>query len=286
MLPPRNAPCFCGKIEDPMSVCFAILTLILSPGLDAFAGSFVAHSHNDFEQKRPLEDALDAQFQSVEVDVVDRWDQVRVTHLGVFTIGTLKEMYLDPLQKRVNEKGSVYGDKKPFYLWIELRAFFAGAKVVPLLRQLLAQYPMFAQFDRQGKMTKRGAVIAIIGGYSRHKENYFKGQSETPACMALNSGEWLESGHDPRALWIALKWTRYAGDWDGNGTPPLELKEKVKNLIARVHQQGKKVRFWKNPETAEFWQLMIEVRADQAGTDSLKETHDALEAIHFLKKPM
>ncbi|RYZ66666.1 MAG: hypothetical protein EOP09_12315, partial [Proteobacteria bacterium] len=66
----------------------------------------LAHSHNDYQQRHPLDEALKYQFRSIEVDIIDRGGQARVTHLGLWTDGTLQEMYLDKLQKRVNEKGS------------------------------------------------------------------------------------------------------------------------------------------------------------------------------------
>lgn len=242
-------------------------------GEPAFSG-FALHSHNDFDQKRPLQDAFDARISSVEVDVVDRWGEVRLTHIGIFTSGTLREAYLDPLQKRVDQLGSVLGDGKPFYLWIELRGFFTRAGIVPLLRELLARYPMLARFDSSGALVKEGPVVAILSGYSGYKHDYFEGLAVSPACLALNDHEWSRlarkegQGFDARAKWLSLRWSRFS-DWDGKGAPPPGLKEMLGALLGRIHARGKRVRFWGNPEAPAFYRLMRETGVDLASTDTL-----------------
>jgi hypothetical protein len=39
-----------------------------------------------------------------------------VSHLGIIFKGTLEDLYLKPLQERVNRWGSVHGDGRPFLL--------------------------------------------------------------------------------------------------------------------------------------------------------------------------
>ncbi len=233
---------------------------------------FIVHSHNDFQQDHPLWDALDLGYRSAEVDVIDRGGQVRVTHLGLFTQGTLKEQYLDPLQELVTRRGSVYGDGKPFYLWIEVRAIFSGAEVAPLLRDLLSHYPMLQSADGRGQVVHPGPVVAIICGYSKYKWDIFLDQPAVPAYLAATSFDVARPddglGADGRLQWVALRWSRYV-DWDGEGPIPLAELERLERLIVSLHEHGLKVRFFSNPQTRAFWDLMREAAVDQAGTDDL-----------------
>ena len=62
-----------------------------------------AHAHNDYEHPRPLLDALDHGFTSVEADVWLVGDELLVGHdLADLVPGrTLEKLYLDPLADRV-----------------------------------------------------------------------------------------------------------------------------------------------------------------------------------------
>ena len=82
----------------------------------------VAHSHNDYEQRRPLLDALALGYRSVEADIWLRDSELWVSHKGRSLAGTLRELYLDPLQDRVDRLGSVHGDGEPFLLWLDLKS--------------------------------------------------------------------------------------------------------------------------------------------------------------------
>jgi hypothetical protein len=70
-----------------------------------------AHAHNDYEHPRPLFDALDHGFCSVEADVhlVDGRLLVAHDRSKVKPERTLEALYLDPLRERVKKNnGHVY----------------------------------------------------------------------------------------------------------------------------------------------------------------------------------
>ncbi|GAA2887392.1 hypothetical protein GCM10020220_092030 [Nonomuraea rubra] len=68
-----------------------------------------AHAHNDYEHERPLLDALDHGFTSVEADIYLVDGELRVGHdpEDLRPGRTLQSLYLDPLAQRVRH-GSVY----------------------------------------------------------------------------------------------------------------------------------------------------------------------------------
>src|SRR5260370_27011364 len=81
-----------------------------------------AHSHNDYEQRRPLLDALALGYRSVEADIWLRDGELWVSHKGRSFAGTLRELYLDPLQARVDRLDSVRGGREPFLVWLDLKS--------------------------------------------------------------------------------------------------------------------------------------------------------------------
>ncbi|TAE61046.1 MAG: hypothetical protein EAZ89_00925, partial [Bacteroidetes bacterium] len=67
-----------------------------------------AHAHNDYEHKRPLWDALDRGFTSVEADIWLINNELYVSHTRPVkpdSLRTLRRLYLDPLARRVSDYG-------------------------------------------------------------------------------------------------------------------------------------------------------------------------------------
>ena len=229
----------------------------------------IGHSHNDFAQSKPLETALEEGYSSVEVDVTDRGGEVSVVHLGVWTYGTLKTMYLDRLQRLVDEKGSVYGDGKKFTLWIEMRPFITGPPIVPFLRKLLASYPMFTVFGKSGKIVRPGAVEAVlINNFSR---DYFQGRDTAPACLGTSGVDTTSDPNEPFECWSYLNWGRYF-EWNGEGEMPAGELGRLKMLQQQAHARGLRTRFWGVPDTTNFWKRARTMPFDIVGTDNLKST--------------
>ena len=104
----------------------AVLVLVLHAQAAGLAPSWPeqlssAHSHNDQEQAEPLALALAAGFASVEADVWWRGGRIAVSHSPFGDKGSLDDLYLKPLQARVDRLGSVHGDGRPFWLWVDLK---------------------------------------------------------------------------------------------------------------------------------------------------------------------
>src|SRR5437773_3011311 len=80
-----------------------------------------AHAHNDYEHARPLFDALDHGFCSVEADIWLTEGGLNVAHdkKDLKPSRTLQALYLDPLRERIEASGGrVYRDGPAFYLLI------------------------------------------------------------------------------------------------------------------------------------------------------------------------
>jgi hypothetical protein len=92
----------------------------------AFAGSqplliTQAHAHNDYEHTRPLFDALDNGFCSVEADISLVDGKLLVAHKAseARPERTLQRLYLDPLRERVKANGGRVYPNSPSKVWLE-----------------------------------------------------------------------------------------------------------------------------------------------------------------------
>src|SRR4051794_35634110 len=93
----------------PFAAVLALLAVALAGAADPPAPTPLknAHAHNDYEHPRPLFDALDQGFTSVEADIFLVNGQLLVGHTAVdLKPGrTLEALYLDPLRARVRANG-------------------------------------------------------------------------------------------------------------------------------------------------------------------------------------
>jgi len=239
-----------------------------SPVVDAgptFNPSY-KHAHNDYEHPRPLLDALDAHFESVEADLWLDGTDLGVSHTGAPFKGSLKGLYLDPLAARVAANGgSVYGDGKPFFLWLDLKE--SPAALLDLVAGQLDALPFVTRFDDAGE-AQHGAVTVILTGDDAGKTALVARPAPRPYTRDGN----VYSPTDPPA---DGRWSDYAVNyygfmqWDGTGTIPAADRHHLENLVTGVHALGRRVRVWSNPDTPEYWRAARDAHQDFIGADDL-----------------
>jgi hypothetical protein len=231
------------------------LHVLREPGGTRGVGRSLAHSHNDYEQWRPLQDALSARFDSVEADVWLKDDVVRVSHLGWTFTGTLKELYLDPLEKITAARGSVHGDGKPFFLWIDIKS--RGLAIARALAETLRGY----------RFTERGVTVVLTG-------NPEAKIALAAAFPAAEHDGWRVEDSDPPASntrwkWYSLNWFSVMR-WAGEGEIATEERDRLVRLVRTIHGKGRRLRFWGAPERPEIWRLSEEAGVDLIGTDDIR----------------
>jgi len=216
------------------------------------------HSHNDYEQAYPLKDALRYGFRSVEADIWLDGRELRVSHSRVAWVGTLRQLYLDPLQELIDRRGSVYGDGLPIYLWIDIKSPEAALR--PALREQLSRYAML-----------RGPapmVIAVLTGDEKSKAAYMKDPAAPFACRDSNDLRRTDPPGDAAWPWYSLRWHEYF-DWNGHGEMPARERTMLWALVAQIHARGRSVRFWETPDAEELWSELLEAEVDMMSTDDL-----------------
>lgn len=225
-----------------------------------------AHAHNDYEHKRPLLDALDHGFCSVEADIYLVDGQLLVAHdrSKVKPERTLQALYLDPLRERVKKNGGrVYPAGPECTLLIDLKPRWQT--IYPVLRDTLTNYAdMLTTFGPAG--AKTNAIRVILTGY--RSKDMFAGESIRYACL---DGEFADlNAGAPADLvpWISSNWGQNFS-WRGTGPMPEAEKLRLQTIVSKAHAQGRQVRFWGGPDHLVFWQAMRANGVDLVNTDDL-----------------
>lgn len=234
-----------------------------------------AHAHNDYEHSRPLLDALDQGFCSVEADIYLVDGQLLVAHdrPKVRPERTLQALYLDPLLARVKAHGGrVYPGGPPITLLVDVKADAEGTYA--RLREVLAAYRSMLTVFRPDR-TDTNAVTVILSG-----DRPWKTLEAEPERLAALDGRLPDLDTQPSTHLVPLvsdHWRSHF-QWNGEGPLPAQEKAKLLTLVQRAHQQGRRIRFWGAADRPEVWQAHADAGVDYINTDRLAELATHLRA--------
>jgi hypothetical protein len=232
-----------------------------------------AHAHNDYEHQRPLLDALDHGFGSVEADIHLIDGELLVAHdRDEAEPGrTLQALYLEPLRQRIRRNGGrVYPDAPPLLLLIDIKT--EAEATYAALHDVLGRYADILTIFSDGTL-EEGSVTAIVSG-NRPRET-MAAQTLRYAAYDGRLGD-LEL-HSP-ATFIPLvsdNWLTFAR-WLGQGKPPEEVLERLEETVAIAHAQGRKIRFWATSDNPAVWRVLYDAGVDLLNADDLDGLRDFL----------
>lgn len=252
--------------------CFGLMMFMLLCGPHAMAQPIPlpqGHAHNDYWHCRPLIQALEQGFMSVEADVHLLKGDLLVNHEAIFTRKgrTLEGLYLKPLYERAKANGfrSVFANgPQEFVLYIDIKQ---GCPHIcdTLISQLRKYEEMLTVWENGQKRT--GAVSIIIGACGREEEwlaspqrwFYFDGH------LSAVGGQY---GADviPRVSGSLSGQTR----WRGNGNIDTKELAQLRKSIATAHAEGRKVRFWAATNRPKVWKVLLDEGVDIINVDRLR----------------
>ena len=228
-----------------------------------------AHAHNDYEHARPLLDALDHGFCSVEADVWLVNGQLLVAHdlKDAKSARTLQSLYLDPLRWRLAQNdGKVFRGGPPFTLLVDVKSD-ATNTYLALRDALRPCASMLTKFTRDG--TETNAVTVVVSGNraralmaaEKNRLAAYDGRlvdldsADSRHLIPLVSDNWS----------LHFKWRARAEEG------PLSESEraKLRQLVGRAHQQGRRLRLWSAPDRPAAWQELYDAGVDLINTDDL-----------------
>ncbi|MFE2883261.1 phosphatidylinositol-specific phospholipase C/glycerophosphodiester phosphodiesterase family protein [Streptomyces sp. NPDC059272] len=269
----------------------ATLAAVLAPPVgSAFAGEqghrprplWRAHAHNDYEHPRPLLDALDHRFGSVEADIFLVGDQLLIGHdaTELDPSRTLESLYLEPLSALVKANhGSVYrGWRRPLQLLIDIKT--EGSSTYLELDRHLQRYKHLFTTYAHGRVHP-GAVTNVISG-----DRAARIPMETQTVRrAFYDGRLTDLGSSAPASFISLISDDWQANftWLGTGPFPDAERQRLRSIVRQAHAHGQTVRFWNTPDVAgpardALWAELFAAGVDFLNTDDLAGLEAFLDA--------
>lgn len=246
---------------------FVVLAVFL--GWFAFAAEPrlpLAHAHNDYEHPRPLLDALDRGFASVEADVWLVDGELLVAHdrRDVRPGRDLRSLYLEPLRARVRAGGgTVHPGRPDFVLLVDVKS--AAAPTYAAVATALAEYAeMLTEFE--GARETRRAVTVILSG-NRDEAAL---RAAPRRWVAMDGRRVHLDSEWPATLipWISENWRTFSS-WHWTGPMPEEVRRDLRDWVARAHARGRRLRFWNVPDAPAAWSELRAAGVDVIGADDL-----------------
>lgn len=226
-----------------------------------------AHAHNDYEHTRPLAEALEQGFGSVEADVYPIDGDLLVAHdlLDTKPGRNLEKLYLAPIKERFDKnKGEIIPGLKTLILLVDIKT--KGLETYQILEKQIEKYkPMLTEFD--GDQIKSNAVTIILSG--ERPTEYLAKQTKRWAAI---DGRMTDLANKPPRSLIPLVSDSWGPlfKWRTGEMSPTE-SAKLHDFISQAHEQGRIIRFWGAPDREETWRLQNAAGVDLINTDHLAD---------------
>jgi len=224
------------------------------------------HSHNDYQNGATLFSALKYCAKSIEADVHLINGKLFVAHDldEVDNLKTLESLYLNPLVKIIEDNKSPYNFNYELFLLIDIKSnadstYFVLNKLLEKYDPYLTYYQNKIVYIRKIRVILSGnRPIDIVSNMEQRKvfldgrlSDINRNYSSDLYPLISESGEKvLEIINDPVE----------------------EIKYKnLENLIAKIHNENKLVRFWGVPDNQEYWEMQENYGIDLINTDNVIE---------------
>ncbi|MEZ4828879.1 MAG: endonuclease/exonuclease/phosphatase family protein [Bacteroidia bacterium] len=221
------------------------------------------HSHNDYEQVRPLQTALENGFCSIEADVWLIDGKLYVSHnrpLITPRSPTLESLYLEPLSQRVTENyGWIYpGYNQPIQLLVDFKN--EGEATYRKLKEVLESYTYLL---KAGSNHPQPVEIVISGD---RPVAAIAADSSRLVCVDGRPGD-LAEVYDPQLVPLISERYGEITSWKGKDEITEGELMGIRALAEQAHRQGKKLRLWATPESENVWQTLLNAGVDYINTD-------------------
>jgi hypothetical protein len=250
-----------------------------------------AHAHNDYNHKRPLLDALEHGFASIEADVFLKNGELLVGHdeKKLRPERTLKSLYLDPLQKHIAANhGRVFAGPERLTLLIDFKS--DGPSTYAALARELKQYDGVFSDWIDGKFTPRLVDVVVTGNRpieqiaaDRNRRVAIDGRLADQGTGSICGVLGANGACPPSPSFVPLvseNWQDHF-KWRGAGHMPPAERDKLRALGSQIHAQGRRLRFWGAPDNAAVWTEQRAADVDLLNADNL----DALQAFLLKANP-
>ena len=228
-----------------------------------------AHAHNDYEHERPLLDALDHGFGSVEADVHLVDGELLVAHDAdeVVPGRTLAALYLDPLRERIRQGGGQVYPERALSLILLIDIKTEGEATYRALGEVLRDYAeILTAFTPTS--AEPGAVTVIISG--NRPRALMEAEGLRYAAYDGRLSDLAAADPSPPSFMplVSSNWSAITA-WQGEGPLPDSARTRLSETVAAAHEQGKILRFWATADRPKVWRVLWEAGVDLLNADDL-----------------
>ena len=248
------------------SILFPLMLCIISASFGQVQPLPGAHAHNDYNNDRPLLDALSYGFTSIEVDILLINGVIYVGHdlpTNGNTLPTLDKLYLQPLDSIIKKNGGFLypGSAINCYLMIDIKTDAELSYVA--LHELLGQYHSIINV---GGSVQKGGIHVFISGNRPvqtliNDENHLVSLDGRPKDLGKN--------YPVKIMPVISQSYSVYSSWNGMGEMPAKDQEKIKLLALKVHKEDKRLRLWGHPDNETTWTTLQSLGVDLINTDDL-----------------
>lgn len=243
----------------------SLLAFILISSIGALMAQsrIYIHSHNDYRQNVPFYQAYSQQVYSIEADIYTNSNEtdLLVAHDidELPTALTIDELYISPIVTQFKRnQGKAWADNEhTLQLMIDLKT--KEHPTLDILVKKLQQYPEV--FDPS---VNPKAVKVLITGNSPKPEDFKK----YPDFIFFDGRPQYNYNSEQLARigLVSDSFNKYS-KWNGKGAIISPEKEKLNQIIDKVHSWGKPIRFWGTPDGVNAWNTFHEMGIDIINTD-------------------
>lgn len=243
-----------------------------SPALRG-SGEVYIWSHNDYEQPRPLADALEQGAQMIEADIHLVDGRIYVAHDPPDTSITpvLEELYLDPLAEILSARDDVLPESDlAFWLVIDVKT--EAGPTFEALTDALAPYRHLFTRKEDGEWIEAPLHLLISGNRPELSAN-------SPDRIAFIDGRIPDLGKGfSSELYPAISdnWQNFF-TWDGTGEIPEQELEQLNTFVGQAHLEEKRIRFWATPDNEAVWEVLIRAGVDIINADDIEGMRNFLD---------
>jgi len=226
------------------------------------------HSHNDYLNKKPLYNALENKFKSIEVDVFLMNSKLYVGHnwLQLRKNKTIQSLYLEPLWTEYkNNNGKIYNNDESLYLLVDIKT--SAEKTYKTLKKILHKYKPMLTAVISDSLINRPVTIILSGNRPIIEKG--GGQDRFVFIDGRHSDISKNKPNNIMPL-ISMSWLDHF-TWGGIGEMKIEETLVLRKIINDVHSEKKLVRFWASPDNSNSWSKLQFEGVDLINTDKINQ---------------
>jgi glycerophosphoryl diester phosphodiesterase len=249
-----------------ITIIFVFTKAIVAQTIQSYTAA-QAHSHNDYEQKKPFLEAYLQQFGSIEVDLFLVDDSLYAAHHArdIAPDRTFSKLYLQPILQQVRKNGGTIYAQKDIQLQLLIDLKTPAEETLAALIKILDPYKKL--------LAPLGSVKIVVSGNTPAPENFEK----YPSYIYIDGRPEVTytTNQLERVGLISQSFQKYTR-WNGEGDLTDRDKKNLSKVVQDIHKLGKKVRFWGTPDNIHTWKTMMELQVDYLNTDQVIQMGDYL----------